>query len=340
MSVQPPSSDKVRYGEIVKSDFEPPWWAKNRHVQTIFPRFFQKRAKVELRKEKLTLPDGDFVNLIWLGDVKKSSGLVAMFHGLEGSIRSHYSNDMAANLVKQGYAVVLMHFRGCGGEINTKPRSYHSGETEDAWYFLNWLEKKFPETKKTAIGFSLGANMLLKLLSEHPKQQIIRAAMAVSAPFKLDVCSFSINKGFSRVYQAYLLKSMVKNLLLKMGAIDFGNLIKVNESQIKAFKSFRDFDQNVTAPLHGFKDADDYYKKSSASLFLGRIATPTLVLHAKDDPFMHESILPDATILSPSVCLEVSNKGGHVGFMQGAPWRPKIWMHQRANRFFASFMQA
>ncbi|MEP1385087.1 MAG: hydrolase [Paraglaciecola sp.] len=338
MPVQAPPSDKVRYGEIVESDFVPPWWAKNRHVQTIFPRFFQKRAKVDLRKEKLALPDGDFVNLVWLGDVKRSLGLVAMFHGLEGSIRSHYSNDMAANLVKQGYAVVLMHFRGCGGEINTKPRSYHSGETEDAWYFLNWLEKKFPETKKTAIGFSLGANMLLKLLSEHPKQQIIRAAMAVSAPFKLDVCSLSINQGFSRLYQAYLLKSMVNNLQLKMQKVDFKNILTVDESQMGALKSFREFDENITAPLHGFKSAEDYYEKSSASRFLHKIATPTLVIHAKDDPFMHESILPDASSLSPSVCLEVSEKGGHVGFMQGTPWHPKIWMHQRANRFFASFM--
>ena len=123
---------------------------------------------------------------------------------------------MMANFVKQGYAVVLMHFRGCGGEQNITPRAYHSGETGDAWYFLNWLEQKFPETRKAAMGFSLGANMLLKLLSEQPKQQIVKAAMAVSTPFNLAICANSINQGFSRVYQAYLLKSMVNNLLIKM----------------------------------------------------------------------------------------------------------------------------
>ena len=332
------TNQNVRYGEIVTSDFRPPWWAKNRHVQTIFPRFIQKRAKLDYRREKLPLPDGDFVNLVWAGDVQKSSGLIVMFHGLEGSIRSHYINDMAANFVKQGYAVVLMHFRGCGGEQNATPRAYHSGETEDAWYFLNWLEKKFPETRKAAIGFSLGANMLLKLLSEQPKQKIVKAAMAVSTPFNLGLCASSINQGFSQVYQAYLLKSMVNNLLIKMRNMDYGKLLKVTERQIKQFKSFRDFDEHITAPLHGFVDADDYYQKCSSRNFLKGIATPTLVVHAKDDPFMHESIVPDSDFLSPSVCLEVSEKGGHVGFMYGSPWRPKIWMQQRANAFFEPFI--
>jgi predicted alpha/beta-fold hydrolase len=338
MFSEPQTNQNVRYGEIVESVFSPPWWAKNRHIQTIFPRFIQKRAKLDYRKEKLPLPDGDFVNLIWAGDVQKSSGLIAMFHGLEGSIRSHYTNDMAANFVKQGYAVVLMHFRGCGGEQNTTPRAYHSGETEDAWYFLNWLEQKFPDTRKVAMGFSLGANMLLKLLSEQPKQRIIKAAMAVSTPFNLALCANSISQGFSKVYQAYLLKSMVNNLLIKMRNMDYGQLLKVTESQIKQFKSFREFDEHITAPLHGFEGADDYYQKCSAQNFLKAIATPTLVVHAKDDPFMHSSIVPDVKTLSPKVCLELSDKGGHVGFMQGTPWRPEIWIQQRANDFFQPFI--
>ncbi len=327
----------VRYGEIVKSDFTPPWWAKNRHVQTIFPRFLQKRAKLRYQKERLNLPDGDFVNLVWAGEVKKSRGLITMFHGLEGSIRSHYSNDMAANFVQQGYAVVLMHFRGCGGEINLKPRAYHSGETEDAWFVLNWLHDKFPDTPKAAIGFSLGANMLLKLLSEQPKQSIVKAAMAISTPFNLDLCANSINRGFSRMYQGYLLKSMVNTLLTKMQQLDYTGLLKVNQQQIRKFTSFREFDEHITAPLHGFANANDYYQQASSVNRLHAIFTPTLVLHAKDDPFMHPSILPSAQSLSPYVGIEVSEYGGHVGFMQGVPWRPKIWMQQRANRFFEAF---
>ena len=204
--------------------------------------------------------------------------------------------------------------------------------------FINWLEKQFPDVPKAAMGFSLGANMLLKLLGEHPNQTIVKAAMAVSVPFWLDQCSDSIDQGFSRLYQAYLLKSMVKNLLAKMRTIDFGDVLKVTESDIKQFKTFKDFDQHITAPLHGFDDADDYYRQSSAHQFLATINTPTLVVHAKDDPFMHPSIVPSADKLSDKVCLEVSENGGHVGFMQGSPWSPKIWMHQRANTFLGPFM--
>lgn len=328
------------YGKIVSSDFTPPWWAKNRHVQTIFPRLMQKRAKLAYRLEKLPLPDGDFVNLVWAGDVKNAKGLIILFHGLEGSIRSHYSNDMAANFVNQGYAIVLMHFRGCGGEQNLTPRAYHSGETEDAWYLLNWLQDKFPNLPKAAMGFSLGANMLLKLLSEQPKQNIIQATMAVSTPFDLALCAKSINQGFSKVYQAYLLKSMVNNLLVKMKTIDYSGLLKVNQSHIRQFKSFRDFDQHITAPLHGYAGADDYYQQCSSKGLLKTVATPTLILHAKDDPFMHRSIVPNSHELSPSICIEVSENGGHVGFLQGLPWRPKIWMQQRANDFFQPFFEA
>lgn len=162
--------------------------------------------------------------------------------------------------------------------------------------------------------------------------------MAVSTPFNLAICAHSINQGFSKVYQSYLLKSMVNNLLFKMRRIDYGKLLKVTESQIRKFKSFRDFDEHITAPLHGFVSADDYYQKCSSIHFLKKITTPTLVVHAKDDPFMHKSIVPNADSLSPSVCVEVSEYGGHVGFLQGTPWQPKIWMQQRANAFFLPFI--
>lgn len=323
---------------IYQSSFKPSWWAINRHVQTIYPRFFQKRAKIDFRHERLPLPDGDFVNLAWVGDTKKARGLVVMFHGLEGSIKSHYANDMAANLQQQGYLVVLMHFRGCGGENNLLPRAYHSGETQDAWYFINWLEQQYPDLPKVAIGFSLGANMLLKLLGEQPQQTLLRAAIAISPPFRLEQCALSINQGFARLYQAYLLKSMVNKLLSKMQSLDYGGLLKINGTGAKALKNFREFDEHVTATLHGFAGADDYYQRCSAVHFIHKIQTPTLVLHAKDDPFMNERVLPNEDQLSSDVRLELSEKGGHVGFMQGTPWRPVIWTHQRVNAFFADFL--
>lgn len=329
------------YGVIATSGFVPPWWAKNRHIQTIWPRFLQKRAKVAWQSERLTLPDGDFVNLAWVGNrhnPKAYKGLLVIFHGLEGSNKSHYANDMAANLAQQNYLVVLMHFRGCGGEHNTLPRAYHSGETEDAWFFLQNLAQKFPGLKKIAMGFSLGANMLLKLLGERPDQQIIQAGIAISPPFKLEQCALSINQGISRMYQSYLLKSMVNNLVDKMSLVDYQGHLQIDHSKARKLKTFREFDQYVTAPLHGFTSAKDYYQKCSAIGFMRNIATPTLVLHAIDDPFMNETVLPQLADLSPSVRLELSARGGHVGFMQGTPWAPRIWLHRRSNQFIQEML--
>ncbi|KXI30555.1 hydrolase [Paraglaciecola hydrolytica] len=325
-------------GKVVVSDFIAPWWARNRHVQTIFPRFFQKRAALSYRREDFSLPDGDKVNLVWVGEPLAANALVVMFHGLEGSIDSHYCHNTAAYLQRQGFAVVVMHFRGCGGKPNLLARAYHSGETGDAWTLLNYLQQQYPDLPKLAIGFSLGANMLLKLLGERPEQRIIQGAMAVSAPLLLNECADSINHGFARRYQKYLLKSMLKNLSLKMQSIDYRGLINITEEQIPSIKTFRDFDQNITAPLHGFKDANDYYQRCSALPFLHKIKTPTLIIHAKDDPFMNENVLPKAEQLSAFVRVEVSEQGGHCGFMQGTPWSPEIWLQPRSARFFQSIL--
>jgi predicted alpha/beta-fold hydrolase len=331
-------NQQLAQSKIVMSDFKPPWWATNRHVQTIYPRFFKRRAKIKIRHQRLPLPDNDFVNLAWIGEPNAAKGIVALFHGLEGSINSHYAHDMAANLQEQGYLVVLMHFRGCGGEQNLRPRAYHSGETEDAWYFLNWLEQQYPALKKVAIGYSLGANMLLKLLGEQVQQNILQAAVAISPPFRLEQCAASIDQGFSRFYQSYLLKSMVNNLLTKMQTIDYEDRLQITQEQAKKLKNFREFDEHVTAPVHGFANADDYYQRCSAVNFLKNIITPTLILHAIDDPFMNQEVLPREDELSANVRLEISEKGGHVGFMQGSPWQPRIWTHRRVNDFIVNFL--
>ncbi len=332
--------EKRKTGNRVKfSDFTPPFWARNRHVQTLWPRFLQRRTPFIFRTEKLRLPDNDFVKLVWGQPEKteKSRGLAVIFHGLEGSIKSHYANDLMAFLQKLGWQTVLMHFRGCGGEPNSTARAYHSGETEDATFFLNWLDNKFPAIPKVAIGFSLGANMLLKMLGENPSQKLLKAAVAISAPLRLDECSRSINEGFSRVYQNYLLKSMIKTLRTKMQSINYDGLINIQDKQVSDIQNFRQFDEHVTAPLHGFGSADDYYQKCSAIGFLKHIETPTLVLHSVDDPFMNEAVIPDDHDLSDSVEFELSLKGGHVGFMLGTPWNPSIWFHQRVADYIASF---
>ncbi len=329
------------FGKIIKSEFRAPFWARNRHVQTIWPRFVQKRKPLQVEQERLDLPDGDFVNLLW-GKPKhteKSKGLAVIFHGLEGSIKSHYANDIMAHLQGLGWQTVLMHFRGCGGEPNRTTRAYHSGETEDAAFFLQHLQTRFPDLNKVAVGFSLGANMLLKWLGEQPGQRLLNAAVAVSAPLKLAECAHSINKGFSRVYQHHLLGSMKRTLLAKLKSLDYSKWPEVLPERVNQLKSFKEFDQLVTAPLHGFTSADHYYQDCSAIGYLKHIQTPTLILHSIDDPFMNEKVLPEAHDLSAQVTLELSEQGGHVGFMQGTPWRPITWMHNRISDYLAPYAQ-
>ncbi|MEG3765527.1 hydrolase [Alteromonas sp. 14N.309.X.WAT.G.H12] len=328
------------HGVVQRSAFTPPRWAQNPHIQTIWPRFVQKRQPVHFRWERIETEDGDFVDLAW-GPVPASlSGLVVMFHGLEGSIRSHYAIDTMAALSAQGWQVVMMHFRGCSGEVNRTPRAYHSGDTQDAVYILELLHQRFPGLPKVAIGFSLGGNMLLKLLGEQPDQPWLEAAMAVSPPMKLDVCSTSINQGSSRFYQGYLIRSMKKTLMKKMAMMDYGSLIDLNVEQVKKLRTFRQFDDKVTAPLHGFADALDYYEKCSAFRYLGAIHCPTLIIHSLDDPFMSPQIVPQASDLSPRVTLELSEFGGHVGFMQGDIRNPTVWHPQRAIDYFTPYLSA
>ncbi len=328
----------LSHGKIIKSSFRVPSWAKNRHVQTIWPRFIQKRLPLKYSMERLTLPDDDFVDVAWGPKPAEPSGIIVMFHGLEGSIRSHYANDMMANLSVNGWQVVMMHYRGCSGVPNLKPRGYHSGETGDPSFFLDWLHQKFPQIPKVAVGFSLGGNMLLKLLGENPAQKWLNAAIAISSPLKLSECAKSINHGFSRVYQKYLLNSIKTTLRKKMSFIDYRKLIQLTGDDVDGITSFAQFDEKVTAPLHGFEDANDYYEKCSAYHFLSAIHCPTLVLHSIDDPFMNHLVVPKEEELARNVTLELSERGGHVGFMQGSVFSPKVWLHERVKRYVSDVL--
>lgn len=260
-----------------------------------------------------------------------------MFHGLEGSARSHYANDMLATLSSQGWQCVLMHFRGCGLGLNRLARSYHSGDTEDAKLLLTHLAESFPSVPRVAIGFSLGANMLMKLLGEVPEHQWLDAAVAIAPPFRLRACADSVNSGFSRVYQHYLLTSMRNKSLQKLARGDFAAYPWLTKAHIENIRSFIEFDESITAPLHGYKNADEYYEKASASLYAKKILTPTLMIHSIDDPFMSEDVVPSSNELSTNVALELHNNGGHVGFLKGLPWRSNVWLHERVPEFINRF---
>lgn len=315
---------------IHPSQFQAPWWARNPHVQTIFAKVLH-RCRFQHRRERLELPDGDFVDLAWAspeqGDQKP---LVVLFHGLEGNVESHYIQGMMAAIQQQGWQAVLMHFRGCSGEPNRYLQSYHSGSTADAHYLISLLRQRYPDRAIGAIGYSLGGNMLINYLAKHPYNPLC-AAVVISAPLQLAACADRINTGFSRYYQRYLLNAMLFNWQQRL------RRHPQHKWQAKAphIKSLRQYDDNITAPIHGFEDADDYYQRCSGLQQLAKVSTPTLMLHAADDPFMDDTVIPDASDLPPAITYELSRTGGHVGFLQGSPWAPNYWLEQRVPQWLA-----
>ena len=321
------------FGKIVSSGYQSPAWCKNRHVQTIWGKYGVRRAPIAWRLERFALPDNDYVELAWAPEPNQVKGVVTLFHGLEGSKDSHYIQDAVAAFADTDYQVVLMHFRGCHGEPNLTHRAYHSGETSDALVFAKALQTRFPNTPLFAVGFSLGGNMLMKLAGETGADCPFVSCVSVSAPLRLDQCADAIQQGFARVYEAKLLRSMQANLRAKMASMDYQGKVRVSAATVKNLDTFTKFDENVTAPLHGYAGADDYYQKCSGLQFLKSIQAPTLVLHALDDPFMNHNVVPKVQELSPSVAYELSRRGGHVGFLTGSPWRMGSWLQTRIPDF-------
>ena len=304
--------------------FQPAWWCRNPHLQTLWPVLFRRRLKPRLRRERLELPDGDFLDLDWT--LNTDGPLVVMLHGLEGSVHSHYARGMLDALPRHGLRAVLMHFRGCSGEPNRLPRAYHSGETTDLDYLLQVLRQREPDTALAAIGYSLGGNVLLKYLGERGTATPLAAAVAVSVPFLLHESTARMNRGFSRLYQWHLLDKLKAGVRRKARRLP----PPVPLHELTRMRSFFDFDDRVTAPLHGFDSALHYYTRSSSRQYLPRIRVPTLIVHAADDPFMPPTAVPSASELSASVYLDLQAHGGHVGFVAGSlPWRPRYWLDER-----------
>ena len=304
--------------------FQPAWWCRGPHAQTLWARLARLTPTVSFRRERLELPDGDFIDLDW--SETGSGPIVVVLHGLEGSSDSPYARGIMQAIERRGWRGVVMHFRGCSGEPNRLARSYHSGDTGDLSYCINTLRRREPRTPLAAVGFSLGGNVLLKWLGKTSGAAPLRAAVAVSVPYVLGGAANRLNQGFSRLYQWKLLRSLRNSVAEKRGRIELP--LKIQD--LSTLNSFRDFDEYVTAPLHGFDSADHYYTVSSSRQYLKGITIPTLLLHASDDPFMTEKAIPGQKELSESVVLEVSPHGGHVGFVAGAwPWRARYWLEER-----------
>ena len=324
----------MRRGKIVSSQFRPAWWLPGGHLQTLWPFFFRRPPRLALSAERLELPDGDFVDLRLTPPA--SGPVVAVFHGLEGCVDSHYARPLLAAIHRAGWRGAFMHFRGCGGEHNRLARSYHSGDTGDIAFLLERLGQRFPGVPLAAVGYSLGGNALLKYLGEAERRGRLRAAAAVSVPYLLAVGAERLNRGFSKVYRRHLLRLLRDKVSRKFAAMD----CPIDINNISQLNDFFKFDERVTAPLHGFDSARDYYAQSSSRQYLKSIDVPALLIHARDDPFMTEAVLPAATELSPSVQLELTQTGGHIGFVGGAlPGRAAYWLEGRIMAFLSQHLR-
>ncbi len=306
---------------VVQSEFKPAWWLRSPHLQTLWPSLLRPSQSLDVSWERLELADGDFIDLAW----RRACGpLVLMIHGLEGSLQSHYAVPLMKALEREGFATVFMHLRGCGREPNRLDRSYHSGASEDLAEVLDRLDTR-GERPDALVGISLGGNLLLKYLGERGGAARTRAAVAISVPFRLERASAQMQQGFSRLYGRYLLNKLLRGYRRK-----FRNRPAPREVLLERIDSLREFDQQITAPLNGFANAHDYYQRCSCIGFLRDIQTPTLILHAADDPLMDPGVVPQPVELGPGVTLELSHRGGHVGFIQGTvPGRPRYWLEQR-----------
>lgn len=310
---------------ITQSEFRPAWWLRGAHAQTLYPHLFRRPAAVDWRPERLELPDGDFVDLQWSGP--DTQPLVCLFHGLEGSGESTYIRGLRSALDGAGLSTVLMQFRGCSGEPNRLARGYHSGDTGDIGTLIDALLSRFPGRWLGAAGFSLGGNALLKYLGERGAGCPFSQVVAVSVPFNLGRCADRLDQGASRIYARHLLgrlntKVGERRSLLASAGVDVDAAMQS--------RTFRQFDGRVVAPLFGFRDAEDYYTQSSCGPFLSHIEVPTLILHSVDDPFMTRDSVPTEAELSPSVTLEISKRGGHVGFVGGpSPGAARYWLDNR-----------
>lgn len=341
--------------------FRPAWWLPVAHLQTLAGRFLRpRRSAIRLTRERIETPDGDFLDLDWVAaeevmtarrvaeglapeagrSLPSSSGaderLVLVLHGLEGSARRGYALLLYQALAARGIRAVGLNFRSCGGEPNRLARFYHSGETDDARFVLDLLRERHPTVTLGAVGFSLGGNILLKLLGEEgadgPRR--VRAAVAVSVPFDLSAGAAHLERGFGRVYARYFVRSLRRKFLAK----EHLAAASCDAARARRARTFREFDDAVTAPLHGFLDADEYYRLSSSRAFLSRIRVPTLILHSMDDSFLPREAVPVQAIRENPWLLDgLTDGGGHLGFLEGgAPWAPRFWVEGEAARFLAA----
>ena len=308
----------------------------NSHLQTLWGKFFRPGRLHNTRIERLETDDGDFIDLYHL-DGPRGAPILLILHGLEGSARSHYIQGLFAEASRRGWHATVMIFRSCGNELNRGRRFYHSGETSDPAFVLDHLQASFPNTPILVTGVSLGGNVLLKYLGERAGSvsSQIKGAAAVSVPYDLARSSEHIDRGFARLYQWNFLRSLRSKAFAKRA--QFPDLVQPGVLE-RADTMFA-FDDCFTAPVHGFRDAADYYNRSSAIKWIDKISVNTLLLSAVDDPFLPSQVLDEVRTIArrnPFLEIDFPAHGGHVGFVGGRnPLAPRYYLEQRVTGFLS-----
>jgi predicted alpha/beta-fold hydrolase len=315
--------------------YTPPWWCRARHLQTVWAVFRRGRL-TGLQRERLETPDGDFVDLDWLPG-KPDSPVLLVVHGLEGGVESHYVGGLFRLAAARGWRAALLYFRSCSGELNRLPRFYHSGETGDLDHVVRTLAEREPALRLGAVGVSIGGNVLMKWLGEQGAEApgALAGAVGISVPFNLVACAYTMDQRPQRLlYTGSFMRSLRQKVTAK--AAVYPGFVDLDA--VRRARTFAAYDRVVTAPLHGFADEEDYWRRASSLPYLGRVRRPTLLLSALDDPFIPGWSLPDPRLLPSAVQAEFVRHGGHVGFVEGRPWRATSWAERRAVEFLATVL--
>ncbi|MBI4205842.1 MAG: alpha/beta fold hydrolase [Betaproteobacteria bacterium] len=336
-------------------DYIAPAWLPGGHLQTIYAAALIPLPAVSYRRERWETPDGDFIDLDWVEsqdpglriedrgfrsedrgsriEDRKEAPLVVLFHGLEGCSGSHYARALMQAIHSSGWRGVVVHFRGCSGEPNRLPRAYHSGDSAEVDWILRRLHEAYRGTTLYAVGVSLGGNVLLKWLGEQENAaaKLVSRACAVSAPVDLMIAGDALGRGFNLFYA----RNFLSTLKPKSAAMleFFPGLFDLR--RLRAARTLREFDDVVTAPLHGFQNTDDYWTRASSKPLLRRVGVPTLMINARNDPFLPQHALPQPHEVSRHVALEFPATGGHAGFVSGRFPGHLNWLPRRLLEFFS-----
>ena len=315
---------------MIPEPFRPAPWIANRHAQTLYGALAAPAPRIDFRRERWDTPDGDFVDVDFV-DGPAGTPWVHLFHGLEGSSNSPYARKLMEHVAQRGWRGSVFHFRGCSGEPNRLPRAYHSGDTAEVGWAVDRVRSLAGDHPLYVAGVSLGGNAFAKWLGESgDAARHVTAAAAISAPLDLMQAGAALERGFARVYARHFLGTLKVTALAKLDR--FPGLY--DAAAVRRATTLREFDNLVTAPLHGFRDTDDYWTRASAKPHLRGIRVPTLLLNARDDPFLPDSALPTEREVSPAVKLEFPARGGHVGFVT-RPFPGRIdWLPRRLLHFF------